>query len=74
VGRAGVTLASSAIPSPALVPARNPGQVPQWGPTADATMAADAIGTTGSSQPHENTQPYLVLNYIIALQGVFPSP
>ena len=26
-----------------------------------------------ASQPHENRQPYLVLNYIIALQGVFPS-
>lgn len=73
VGRAGVTLASSAIPSPSLVPARNPGHVPQWGPTADTTMAADAIGTTGGSQAHENMQPYLVLNYIIALQGVFPS-
>jgi microcystin-dependent protein len=30
-------------------------------------------GTTGSGQPHENRQPYLVLNYCIALQGVFPS-
>jgi microcystin-dependent protein len=74
VGRAGLTLASSALPSSSLVPARNPGLVPQWGPTVDATMATDAIGTTGGSQPHENTQPYLVLNYVIALQGVFPSP
>lgn len=41
----------------------------------NTTMAADAIavGNTGSSFPHENRQPYLVLNYIIALQGVFPS-
>lgn len=28
---------------------------------------------TGGSQPHENRMPYLVLNYIIALQGTFPS-
>lgn len=30
-------------------------------------------GTTGGGQPHENRQPYLVLNYCIALQGIFPS-
>jgi microcystin-dependent protein len=65
--------ASSAAPSSALVPARNPAQIPEWGPTADATMGADAISTAGGSQPHENQQPYLVLNYIISLQGTFPS-
>ncbi|HEX8626496.1 MAG TPA: tail fiber protein [Allosphingosinicella sp.] len=31
------------------------------------------ISSTGGSQPHENRQPYLVLNYCIALQGIFPS-
>ncbi|WP_340540926.1 phage tail protein [Nocardioides sp. GXZ039] len=31
------------------------------------------LGTAGSSQPHQNRQPYLVLNFCIALQGVFPS-
>ena len=45
---------------------------PQYGATADLTMAADAAGAAGSSQPHNNMQPYLVLNYCIALQGVFP--
>jgi microcystin-dependent protein len=39
----------------------------------DSTMAAGLVGTTGGSQPHENMPPYLVLNYIIALQGIFPS-
>ncbi|MBL8501020.1 MAG: phage tail protein [Nitrosomonas sp.] len=38
-----------------------------------ATMAATAIGNTGQSQPHPNMQPYLVVNYCIALQGIFPS-
>ena len=28
---------------------------------------------TGGSQPHQNMQPYLVLYFIIALQGIFPS-
>ena len=73
-GRAGVTLANSVLPSTSVVPARNPGHVPQWGAAANVTMAADAISATGGSQAHENTQPYLVLNYIIALQGVIPSP
>lgn len=31
------------------------------------------IGVTGGSQPHENTQPYLALNYIICQFGIFPS-
>ena len=30
------------------------------------------VGGSGG-QPHENRQPYLALNYIIALQGIFPS-
>jgi microcystin-dependent protein len=36
-------------------------------------MAPATLATTGGSQPHENMQPYLVLNFCIALQGVFPS-
>lgn len=38
-----------------------------------ASMAAAAIGNTGGSQPHSNMQPYLVVNYCIAVQGIFPS-
>jgi microcystin-dependent protein len=37
------------------------------------TMFPGQIGNVGGSQPHENMQPYLVLNFIIALQGIFPS-
>jgi microcystin-dependent protein len=36
-------------------------------------MSAGSTSTVGGGQPHENRQPYLVINYIIALQGVFPS-
>jgi len=36
-------------------------------------MAAASVSNTGGSQPHENRQPYLTLNVIIALQGIFPS-
>jgi microcystin-dependent protein len=30
-------------------------------------------GTTGGSQPHENMPPYLALNFIISLYGIYPS-
>ena len=42
-------------------------------PTALSPMKAGAIGNAGGSQPHSNMQPYLTLNYIISLFGVFPS-
>lgn len=40
--------------------------------TPTANMAATAIVPVGGSQPHENMQPYLVINFIISLVGVFP--
>ncbi len=40
--------------------------------TSNATMRADALATSGSSQGHENRQPYTVVNYCIALQGIYP--
>ena len=36
-------------------------------------MAPQALATVGGSQPHLNMQPYLTLNFCIALQGIFPS-
>jgi len=36
-------------------------------------MNPNCILPTGGSQPHENMSPYLVLNFIVALQGIFPS-
>lgn len=39
----------------------------------DTAMAPQASNNIGGSQPHTNMQPYLVLNFIINLQGVFPS-
>jgi microcystin-dependent protein len=36
-------------------------------------LAPISNGQTGGSQAHTNTQPYLVLNFVIALQGIFPS-
>jgi microcystin-dependent protein len=39
-----------------------------------ALMAPTVVAPTGGSQPHTNFQPYLCVNYIISLFGVFPSP
>jgi microcystin-dependent protein len=35
-------------------------------------MRKDAFGTNGEGQPHNNLPPYLVLTFIIALQGLYP--
>ena len=44
-----------------------------YGPVQNlGAMAAGTVGNTGGSQPHENMQPYLTLNFCIALQGVYP--
>jgi microcystin-dependent protein len=38
-----------------------------------AAMAPQSIGATGGSQPHNNFQPYLCINFIISLFGIYPS-
>jgi microcystin-dependent protein len=59
-----VSLATaSAAPLPVYAP---PG-------TTVVSMAPAAIGSSGSGQPHDNRQPYLAINYIIALYGEYPS-
>jgi microcystin-dependent protein len=40
---------------------------------AGAGMASDAVQSVGGNQPHDNMQPYLCLNFIISLFGIFPS-
>lgn len=58
---------------------RVPATVAAGTPYADAGGAAmsagggGAVGTIGGNQPHNNLMPYLCLNFIIALQGIFPS-
>jgi microcystin-dependent protein len=38
-----------------------------------AKLNSGTVATTGGGQPHPNIQPYLVVNFVIAMQGVFPS-
>jgi microcystin-dependent protein len=41
--------------------------------TPNASMSPAALTNAGGNQPHDNMAPYLTLNFIIALQGIFPS-
>ena len=45
---------------------------PLYSTTQNTTMAPTALAPSGGSLPHNNMHPYLTLNFIIALQGVFP--
>ncbi len=46
----------------------------QYAPYASLTsLEPTSVTNYGGSQPHENRQPFLVLNFVIALQGIFPS-
>ena len=67
-GTADPTTALLAQPSQAL------GSVYRSPPTALGAMNPASIGNVGGSQAHLNMQPFLTLNFCIALQGIFPSP
>ncbi len=41
---------------------------------AGVNMSSAAVSPLGGSQPHDNYQPYLCVNFIISLFGIFPSP
>jgi microcystin-dependent protein len=43
------------------------------GGTANTQLAPDTLAPVGASQPHDNISPYLALNWIIALDGIYPS-
>jgi microcystin-dependent protein len=49
------------------------GAASAYSATPDNLMSPNALGNVGGSQPHENLSPYLTLNFIIALQGIFPT-
>jgi microcystin-dependent protein len=44
-----------------------------FAPAPNIQMNPAAVANAGGSQPHNNESPYLVLNFIIALVGIFPS-
>ena len=44
-----------------------------YGTALNTSMNPNMVQPVGGSQPHENRPPYLVLNYCIALEGIYPS-
>jgi microcystin-dependent protein len=69
-----VSTASAADSAPAGAVPGNTASVDLYieGSTA-VSMSAQAITPAGGSQPHTNFQPYLCINYIISLYGIFPT-
>jgi microcystin-dependent protein len=61
-------------PSIASIQGGQTSQINLYGnPTNLGAMAPNAVSNVGGSQPHNNMMPYLTLNFIIALIGIFPS-
>ena len=56
------------------VPARNPLGWPHYSAGIDTTLAANAVTVSGGSLPHDNVMPSLGIHFIIAIEGVWPSP
>ncbi len=67
-------LANASAPGGALPAAKPRGGINRYSPPGSNTvMAPGSVAATGGGQPHNNMQPYLVLSWLIALEGIFPS-
>lgn len=74
VANASTSKGNTAAPAAAVWAADAAGVTAEYQSGApNTTMAPTAIANAGGSQPHNNLQPYLVVNFIIALVGIFPS-
>lgn len=69
-------LATGTAPSTNVVPARaQASTITPYGSDAPlTTLSPQSVSSVGGSQPHSNFQPYLCVNFIISLFGIFPSP
>jgi microcystin-dependent protein len=54
--------------------ANSQGPQPYIQENPDGNLNGQAISSSGGSQPHENMQSFLCINFIIATEGIFPSP
>jgi microcystin-dependent protein len=63
--------ATATGPDGTVVMAKAPS--PVYGAATNLVAMSPTVSIVGGSQPHNNMMPYLTLNFIIALQGIFPS-
>jgi microcystin-dependent protein len=69
----GNTVSSKASPANSVWSADGGGNVAAYSTLAPTVaMSASAIALTGGSQPHNNMQPFVTINYIMAVEGIFP--
>src|SRR5688572_2691552 len=64
---------SAASPQGSVLAASGSSNVYRLGPSSVA-LSSQTVGPAGGSQPHTNFAPYLCLNFILSLFGLFPSP
>lgn len=65
---------ASTVPNGAFVAASSAyEEATRFGSVANTTMNPASIGIAGGSQPHNNMSPFLGVNYIIAMEGIYPS-
>jgi microcystin-dependent protein len=74
VARAVNSPATDSTPINTVVLSQSTGSQAYGSPANLAAMAPNALSNVGGSQAHLNMQPFLTLNFCIALQGIFPSP
>lgn len=67
------TNATSTSPQSLLPATANNDTYQNRGSKTAATMSPPSIGATGGNVPHNNLQPSLAVNFVIALQGIYPS-
>lgn len=68
------TTSNAASPANAVFGGAARGKPPAYAPgPAAVAMSPSAVSVSGGGQPHNNLPPYLVLNFCIALQGIFPA-
>jgi microcystin-dependent protein len=73
VENATTALATTSTPSNTVMLAKSSGGNVYATATTLTALAPNAVANVGGSQAHLNMQPFLVLNFSIALQGIFPS-
>jgi microcystin-dependent protein len=72
--RASSKVAASSSPNGGVLAQPGRGATPAFAAaTSLVPLNPEAIGNSGGGQPHENRPPFLAMNFVIALQGIFPS-